>query len=177
MVKNPLTNAGDTGSIPGSRRSPGGGIGYPLQHSCLENPHGQRSLVGYSPWGRKESDTTERPNTAQQWLGPWGGVAPQPQKVVFLCGQFFLTADLRLSSCRAKCHDLAEGLLERSAEDVLPAKDSAPAKQPTVPGNRVTRLSSQRTHISGLYKPLRGVATEHIAPHTQTCSAPGDQLW
>ena len=32
----------------------------PLQCSCLENPHGQRNLVGYSPWGRKESDTTER---------------------------------------------------------------------------------------------------------------------
>ena len=31
----------------------------PLQYSCLENPHGQRSLVGYSPWGRKESDMTE----------------------------------------------------------------------------------------------------------------------
>ena len=28
-------------------------------HSCLENPHGQRSLVGYSPWGCKESNTTE----------------------------------------------------------------------------------------------------------------------
>ena len=27
--------------------------------SCLENPHGQRSLEGYSPWGRRESDTTE----------------------------------------------------------------------------------------------------------------------
>ena len=35
------------------------GIGNPLQYSCLENPHGQKSLVGYSPWGRKESDTTE----------------------------------------------------------------------------------------------------------------------
>ena len=34
--------------------------GNPLQYSCLENPHGQRSLVGYSPWGYKESDTTER---------------------------------------------------------------------------------------------------------------------
>ena len=34
----------------------GEGNGNPLQHSCLENPHGQRSLVGYSPWGRKESD-------------------------------------------------------------------------------------------------------------------------
>ena len=28
-------------------------------HSCLENPHGQRSPVGYSPWDRKESDETE----------------------------------------------------------------------------------------------------------------------
>ena len=33
--------------------------GDPLQYSCLENPHGQRSLVGYSPWGHKESDTTK----------------------------------------------------------------------------------------------------------------------
>ena len=33
---------------------------YPLQYSCLENPHGQRSLVGYSPRGNKESDTTEQ---------------------------------------------------------------------------------------------------------------------
>ena len=90
-------NAGDPGSIPGSGRSSGEGIGYslqytwvslvaqmvknlptmretwvwslgwdpggghgnPLQYSCLENPHGQRSLVGYSPWGHKELDTTE----------------------------------------------------------------------------------------------------------------------
>ena len=44
-------------------RSPGGGHGKPLQYSCLENPHGQRSLAGYSPWGRKESDTTERVST------------------------------------------------------------------------------------------------------------------
>ena len=29
----------------------------PLQYSCLENPHGQRSLVGCSPWGHKQSDT------------------------------------------------------------------------------------------------------------------------
>ena len=58
-------NTGDPGSIPGSGRTPGEGNGNPLQDSCLENPmdresHGQKSLVGYSPWGRKESDTTER---------------------------------------------------------------------------------------------------------------------
>ena len=47
-------------SIPGLERSPERGHDNPLQYSCLENPHGQRSLVGYSPWGHKESDTTER---------------------------------------------------------------------------------------------------------------------
>ena len=43
--------AGDLGSIPGLGRFPGGGHGKPLQFSCLENPHGQRCLVDYSPWG------------------------------------------------------------------------------------------------------------------------------
>ena len=47
------------GSIPGLGRSPGGGHGNSLQCSCLENPPEQRSLVGYSPWSRKESDTAE----------------------------------------------------------------------------------------------------------------------
>ena len=46
-------------------RAPGGGHGKPLQYPCLENPHGQRSLVGYSPWGRKESDTTKQLSTTQ----------------------------------------------------------------------------------------------------------------
>ena len=58
--KAPACNLGDPGSIPGSGRSPGEGNGNPLQHFCLENFHGLRSLGGYSPWGRKESDTTER---------------------------------------------------------------------------------------------------------------------
>ena len=97
-AKEPTCTAGDPSLIPGSRGSPGEGIGYslqyswaslldqtvrnplaiwetwvwsglgrspgrrhgnPLQNSCLENPHGQRSLVGYSSWGHKESDMTE----------------------------------------------------------------------------------------------------------------------
>ena len=53
-------DAGDAGSISGLERPPGEGNGNPLQYSCLENPHGRKSLVGYSPWGRKESDMTER---------------------------------------------------------------------------------------------------------------------
>ena len=50
--KEPVINAGDVrdmGSVPELGRSPGGGHGNPRQCSCLENPHGQRSLVGYSP--------------------------------------------------------------------------------------------------------------------------------
>ena len=46
------------------RKIPGGGHGNPLQDSCLGNPHGQRSLAGDSPRGRKESDMTERLSTA-----------------------------------------------------------------------------------------------------------------
>ena len=37
MVKNLPVNAGDTGLIPGSEKSPGGGNGNPFQYSCLEN--------------------------------------------------------------------------------------------------------------------------------------------
>ena len=64
--KKSVCTVGDLGSIPGLGRSPGGGHSNPLQYSCLENPHGQRSLVGYSPWGHKESDTTEQLSTAQK---------------------------------------------------------------------------------------------------------------
>ena len=54
-VKNPPANAGDPGLVSGLGRSPGEGNGNPLQHACLENPHGQRNLAGYSLWGHKES--------------------------------------------------------------------------------------------------------------------------
>ena len=56
-------NAGDLGSIPGLGRSPGGGHGNQLHYSCQENPHGQRSLAGYSSWRHKESDMPERLST------------------------------------------------------------------------------------------------------------------
>ena len=59
VVKNPSASAGDAGLIPGSARFPGEGNGNPLQYSCLENPHGQRSLVDYSPGIWKELDMTE----------------------------------------------------------------------------------------------------------------------
>ena len=59
-VKRLPTMRVDSGLIPGSGRSSGQGNGNPLQFSCLENPMDGWSLVGYSLWGHKESDMTER---------------------------------------------------------------------------------------------------------------------
>ena len=47
-------------SVLGWERFPRVGNGSPLQYSCLEKFHGQRSLAGYSPWGHKELDMAER---------------------------------------------------------------------------------------------------------------------
>ena len=61
-IQNLPANAGDirdADSISGLGRLSGGGNGNPLQHSCLENPHGQRSVAGYSPQDCKVSDTSE----------------------------------------------------------------------------------------------------------------------
>ena len=67
--KEPACNAGDLGSVTGSGRYLRGGHGNPLHYSCLENPHGQRSLAGYSSWGHKELDMTERLSTAEHIHG------------------------------------------------------------------------------------------------------------
>ena len=86
-----ITNAGFNpwvGKIPWS----------PLQYSCLENLHGQRSLAGYSPWGFKELNMTEQlstecrplqsetpePSSTYQWAGTSLGTSlprPCPQVV------------------------------------------------------------------------------------------------
>ena len=61
-MKNPPANAEEIREValtPGLGRFLGEGNGNPPQNSCLENPHGQRSLAGYSLSGCKELDTTE----------------------------------------------------------------------------------------------------------------------
>ena len=52
-------DVGDPGSIPASGRSPGEGKWQPTPVFLPGESHGGRSLVGYSPWGHKESGTTE----------------------------------------------------------------------------------------------------------------------
>jgi len=56
---------GDLGSVPGLGRSPGGGNGNLLQYSRLETPM-HRGAWRASPWGHKESDTTERLSIAHR---------------------------------------------------------------------------------------------------------------
>ena len=71
MVKNlpsSARSAGDSGVIPGSGRSLGGGNGHLLQYNPASvflpgKSHGQKSLVGYSPWGCKKSDMTKQLST------------------------------------------------------------------------------------------------------------------
>ena len=52
----------------------GEGNGTLLQYSCLENPHGQRSLVCYGPWSRMESDTIEAALHACVHRSSWCGI-------------------------------------------------------------------------------------------------------
>ena len=66
VAKSPPASAGDTrdaGLIPWLGRSPGEGSGNPLQYLLPGKFHGQRILVGYSPWSDEESDTTEHART------------------------------------------------------------------------------------------------------------------
>ena len=58
-VENPL-NTGDMGSIPGLGGSLAEGDGYPFQYFLPGEPQGQKRLVGYHPWGYKQSNTAEQ---------------------------------------------------------------------------------------------------------------------
>ena len=79
--KEPACNAGDLGSIPGSRRSPGTGNGNSLQYSCLENPMDRgawRATVhGVARVGHDL--VTKRPPMLQ-WVGSraWASVVVAP---------------------------------------------------------------------------------------------------
>ena len=58
------------------------GHGNPLHYSCLENPHGRRSLMGYIPWGHKESDMTEQLSTHSR-------TSQEASPLFFVFGFFF----------------------------------------------------------------------------------------
>ena len=63
LIKNPPANAGDLGSIPGLRSSPGGGNGNPLQYSCLENSIDRGAWRSMGPRGVRHDSATKRAHT------------------------------------------------------------------------------------------------------------------
>ena len=77
--KESTCNVGDLGLIPGLGRSPGGEPGNPLWYSCLENPHGQMSLVARSMGSQRvRHDWASKHGTAQHsrmWT-PWTSTRP-----------------------------------------------------------------------------------------------------
>ena len=85
--KESTCNAGDMGLVPGSGRAPGGENSNLLQHSCGKS-HGQRSLVGYSPCGWKELDTTEHAHMhgKQAWIPT--PALPAPSRTLNLSSSF-----------------------------------------------------------------------------------------
>ena len=69
--KESACSVGDLGSIPGLGRSPGGRHGNPLQYSCLENPHGQRSLAGYYGVTKSRTQLSNFHSLTQMLLKSW----------------------------------------------------------------------------------------------------------
>ena len=91
VIKNPLANAEDSGSIPELGRSPGGGNGNPLQYSYLGNLIDKRSLVGYSPWGFVQLKRVGHDlATQQQQHIHWSNVYSHPLPI-FKLGCLFIT--------------------------------------------------------------------------------------
>ena len=120
VVKNPFANAGDEGSIPGWGRSPGEG-------NCNSTPqflpgkfHGQRSLAGYSPWGHKESDTTEHTHICScanlQWILiqtqelTASGPGPAPVQTCANLRWFLMQTQELTASCPVPARWLTSGL-------------------------------------------------------------------
>ena len=98
---------------PGVGRSLGGGNGYPLHYSCLENSMARGSLVGCSPEGCKESDTTDasehtrRRQGAQALLSPPSSPLPSSTFVLsmpFYCVVCSLPDPDLFFSCRVYSH-------------------------------------------------------------------------
>ena len=93
-------NAEDLGSVPGLGRSPAGGHSNPLQYSCLENAHGQRSLEGCKCM-ELESRTGLRDSTAQPLF-----CAPPHQRGhphAFPLGVHLCVTCLNFSVCSPTC--------------------------------------------------------------------------
>ena len=98
--------------IPLWEKSPGEGNGNPLQYSWPGKSHEQSSLVGYSPWGHKESDTTEQLHFHFHFSFHRGLKAKSPE--IIPLGSVLTCLSIALEPSRMQC---------------VPIPDSVPMKQ------------------------------------------------
>ena len=120
MVKNLLASAGDTDSIPGSRRSPGGGSDQPLQYSCLEN-----SMDRGAWWATVHGVTKVTTPTVTSYC--------------FCCRKRGPFQGLKLGSCLTLGNDLSEETHVLTKQEILLGK-SAQVESSRVMGPRRTSL-------------------------------------
>ena len=114
MVKNPPSNSEDIrdlGSIHGSRRSPRGGYGTPLQYSFFENPMDRGSWQANSQWGHKESHTAEQLTLSVSYICV----------CVCVCACICMCAHL-LPSCPTLCITMDCSLPNFSVHGILQAR-------------------------------------------------------
>ena len=123
-----ICSARDPGWIPALGRSPGGRHGNPLQYSCLENPHGQRGLAGYSPRGHEELDMTERLTqrraSCPRWPRPPRGPASRrrgpAQRAVPGGPDTFIVKVLKLSvGCKQLLSSVHKSMVSYDSQELL----------------------------------------------------------
>ena len=119
MVKRLTCSVGDPGSIPGSGRSPGGGNGNPLQYSCLENPHGQRSMGSRYPerskgWGQRGTSPdpagqrTSASGLKTQWFLFHLSLVAMGLIFLYPSASFNSPSQITVLSCQRSLHNLVK---------------------------------------------------------------------
>ena len=101
------------GSIPGWGRTPGLGNSNLTPIFSPGECHGQRSLAGYSPWGCKESDTTEHAHT---------GTRARPRKHLTSAGrshELLVRTELTRGFWESEAENLSSALLHPLLQDLL----------------------------------------------------------
>ena len=124
-----MQETGGAGSIPGSRRSSGEGNGNPLQSSCLQKSHGERSLAGYRPWSCKESDRTGHAHmqrTAGLWL-KWRNPGSRDPTPCFFMPDFLPTLGTGVTVSRQGLRTQNKVLYFLFASEILSAVNSQSA--------------------------------------------------
>ena len=145
---------------------------FPLQDSCLENSHGQRSLVGYGPWGHRESDMTE-----QLTLGP---VLETQVKRLHL--SYVSHGTLRSGRAEALCYSPLQGIpwRSRSPLHVPKARDasSIPSRGTKIPHSRHPPTATPPIPWPLQNRnPWRGLEMELFEAEPRGCSTPVSPHW